>query len=231
MRHVLSLCLALWLLAADDSASGSRRRNLRILPTLVRGSSSTNVMLAGSLRLRQPLRAPRVQLVERAAGSPGRSATTNATGTSSRIGSGWPTTAASSTPGCADSTCSTSTVDTFSPATFKHVGAPAVEPEPASGVAAGAVAGEEPAVAERRLGGDRIVEVAGEEREEWFAAHHDLAHLVGRRLGSVGSMHADRAAGRDETHRRRDGCVGMVGEDGRDRLGHAVQLPWPASQQ
>src|SRR4051812_17527224 len=100
------------------SAVGSFNKNFRILPTLVRGNSSTSEMSRGrfdfaSRSLHQSISCSTV------GGRAGSDATTKAIGTSSRTGSLAPTTAASSTAGWAARTCSTSTVETFSPATFK----------------------------------------------------------------------------------------------------------------
>src|SRR5579883_836640 len=80
-------------------------------------------------------------------------------------GSGTPITAASATAGCSRRT--------FSAATADHVALAVDEGEPAFGVEAAEVAGEEPPVAQRRPRRLGVAEVRGHARRR---AHRDLAH-------------------------------------------------------
>ena len=79
----------------------------------LRGSSASTITSAWRLEAGQPRAHVLAQLVG-AGAAPGRS-TTYARGTSPQRSSATPTTAASSTAGCAASTFSTSTPEMFSP--------------------------------------------------------------------------------------------------------------------
>ena len=108
---------------------------------------------------------------------------------------------------------------------LQHVCPAPVEVEPAVRIAPCPVTREEPAILVRRLGRLRVVEVAGEQRDPGSASDGDLTDLVGIGLRAVRSLDPYLAPLGDEPHRRRHAVVGAVGQHGRDRLGHPVELP------
>ena len=107
---------------------------------------------------------------------------------------------------------------------LEHIGSATVEVPPSVGIAGGAIAGQEPAVAKAHLGGVGIVEVAGEEGVSANTSDHDLADLPDADRRSVGAVEIDGTAVGDETHRVTTRGVPRVGGHRRDGLGHAVEL-------
>ena len=93
---------------------------------------------------------------------------------------------------------------------LEHVGVAAVEDEAAVVVAVGAVAGAEPAVAERGRRRDRVVEVAGEQRDARFAADDDLAVVELDRGTLVSRSPSCRSAGRRARSVSTAGIVSVI---------------------
>ena len=163
--------------------------------------------------------------------TPGDAAgTTNAIGTSSRTGSGAPTTTASSTAGCSVSALSTSTTDTFSPDTLStSARRPSKRNRPSSSRHARSPVTNHPSRndARRRRG---VVEVLAEQLDAGATTHNDLADLTGPARSTIGIDDVDRASGGHVTHRVRAWIVRAIAEHGGNRLGHSVQLTGSTSE-
>ena len=207
----------------------SRSRNLRILPTLVRGSSSTSVISRAAWTWSA---APRTTGAARrpSADPPGRPHDEADRHLVAHV-IGHADHRRFEHAGCSASTCSTSTVDTFSPATFSTSLRRPVEEEAAGGVAPGAVAGQEPAVAERRRRsspgrrGSRRTASRRARRPRRSRRSHRARSACRR------ALHLHVAARRDVAHRRGDRVSRLIGQHGRDGLRHPVELAGPAAEQ
>ena len=113
---------------------------------------------------------------------------------------------------------------------LQHVTASTIEVEATIGSDARPVAGQEPAIPEARRCGVGIVEVATEQGDAAIAADYQLTDLTGSGHGALACLDLDLTASCDVAHRVGAGLGGFVGEDGRDRLGHPVELPRPTTE-